>query len=92
MREGLGGDDLRAAPPPSRRPSLSLSAAAHAVRAVLAHRRPAFHPRTCGLRGGAAATAALIGCWDQVRGARFVGRDRLLPLHRRATSSAALRV
>src|SRR6185312_3939585 len=76
---------LAAAPP-------SLSAAAHAVRAVLAHRRPAFHPRTCGLRGGAAATAALIGCWDQVRGARFVGRDRLLPLHRRATSSAALRV
>ena len=43
----------------------------------------------CGLRGGAAATAALIGCWDQVRGARFVGRDRLLPLHRRATSYAA---
>ena len=47
---------------------------------------------TCGLRGGAAATAALIGCWDQVRGARFVGRDRLLPLHRRATSFVALRV
>ena len=64
MREGLGGDDLSrttslAAAPPS------LSAAALAVRAVLAHRRPAFHPRTCGLRGGAAATAALIGCWDQ---------------------------
>ena len=46
---------LAAAPP-------SLSAAAHAVRAVLAHRRPAFHPRTCGLRGGAAATVVLIGC------------------------------
>ena len=56
-REGLGGNDLRAAPPPSRRPSLYLSAAAHAVRAVLAHRRPAFHPRTCGLRGGAVAIA-----------------------------------
>ena len=45
-----------------------LSAAALAVCAVLAHRHPAFHPRTCGLRGGAAATAAtaaLIGCWDQ---------------------------
>ena len=75
---------LAAAPP--------LSAAALAVRAVLAHRRPVFHPRTCGLRGGAVVTAALIGCWDQGRGARFVGRDRLLPLHRRATSSAALRV
>ena len=75
---------------PSRRPPLS--AAALAVHVVLAHRRPAFYPRTCGLRGGAAATAALIGCWDQVRGARFVGRDRLLPLHRRATSSTALRV
>ena len=49
---------LAAAPP-------SLSAAALAVRAVLAHRLPAFHPRTCGLREGAAATAALIGCWDQ---------------------------
>ena len=44
------------------------------------------------LRGGAATTAVLIGCWDQVRGARFVGRDRLLPLHRRATFSAALRI
>ena len=32
---------LAAAPP-------SLSAAAHAVHAVLAHRCPAFHPRTCG--------------------------------------------
>ena len=63
-----------------------LSAAALAVRAVQAHRRPAFHPRMCGLRGGAAATAALIGCWDQVRGARLLGRDR------RTTSSAALRV
>jgi hypothetical protein len=59
---------------------------------VLAHRRPAFHPRTCGLRRGAATTAALIGCWDQGRGARFVGRDGLLPLHRRATPSAALHV
>ena len=75
---------LAAAPP--------FSAAALAVRVVLVHRRPAFHPRTCGLRGGAAATAALIGYWDQGRGARFVGRDRLLPLHRRATSSATLRV
>jgi hypothetical protein len=70
----------------------SLSAAALAVRAVLAHQRPAFHPRTCGLRGGAAATAALIGYWDSAGGARFVGRDRLLPLHRRATSPAALHV
>jgi hypothetical protein len=69
-----------------------LSAAALAVCAVLAHRRPAFHPRTCGLRGGAAVTAALIGCWDQGRGARFMGRDRLLPLHRRLTSSAVLHV
>ena len=42
-----------------------LSVAALAVRAVLAHRRLVFHPRTCGLRGGAAATAALIGCWDK---------------------------
>jgi hypothetical protein len=67
-------------------------AAALAERVVLAHRHPAFHPRTCGLRRGAATTAALIGSWDQGRGARFVGRDRLLPLHRRATSSAALRV
>ena len=91
MREGLGGRHPCEPRPPSHRPSLSLSAAAHAVRAVLAHRRPVFHPRSCGLRGGAAATAALIGCWDQVRGARFMGRDRLFPLHRRATSFAALR-
>jgi hypothetical protein len=67
-----------------------LLAAALAVCAVLAHRRPAFHPRMCGLRGGAAATAALIGCWDQGRGARFVGRDRLLPLHRRVRCAAHL--
>ena len=79
-------------PATSLAPALPLSAAALAVRVVLAHRRPAFHPRTCGLRGGVAATAALIGCWDQGRGARFVGRDRLLPLYRRATYSAALRV
>ena len=85
---GAKGGDTTGEPRhlPSRPP---LSAAALAVRVVLAHRRPAFHSRTCGLRGG---TAALIGCWDQGRGARFVGRDRLLPLHRRVTSSAALRV
>jgi hypothetical protein len=76
-------------PPLYCRPPL---AAALAKRAVLAHRRPALHPRTCGLCRGAATTAVLIGCWDQGRGAQFVGRDRLLPLHRRATSSDALRV
>ena len=82
--------------PVSRATSLAvappLSAAALAVCAVLAQQRSAFHLCTCGLRGGADATAALIGCWDQGRGTRFVGRDRLLPLHRRATSSAVLRV
>ena len=75
-------------PPPSRRPSLSLSAAAHAVRAVLAHRRPVFHPRTCGLRGGAAATAVLIaagikdeelGSWDVIDYFLYIDA-RLLPL------------
>jgi hypothetical protein len=88
---GAKGDalNLSAAPPLCRRPPLI---AALAERAVLAHQRPAFHPRMCGLRRGAATTAALIGCWDQGRGALFVGRDRLLPLHRRATPSAALRV
>ena len=79
-----------------------------AARKVLAHRRTAFVPRTCGLRGGAAAVAVvLIGyggerlLLGQGGGDLFVGRDRLLPLHRRATtldrfcsnaSSAALRV
>ena len=50
-----------------------LSAAALAVRVVLAYRRPAFHPRTCGLCGGAAATAALIGYFLYIDA-------RLLPL------------
>jgi hypothetical protein len=86
---GAKGAPRLVSPPHCRRPPL---AAALAERAVLAHRRPVFHPHTCGLRRGIATTAALIGCWDQGRGARFVGRDRLLPLHRRTTSSAALRV
>jgi hypothetical protein len=76
-------------PPLCRRPPL---ATVLAERAVLEHRRVVFHPRTCGLRRGAATTAALISCWDHGRGARFMGRDQLLPLHRRATPFAALRV
>lgn len=57
--------------PPDNRAALAVappSATALAARAMLAHRCPAFHLRTCGLRGGAAAIAALIGCWDQGRG------------------------
>ena len=60
-----------------------LSAAALAVRAVLAHRRPAFHPRTCGLRGGAAATAGIkdeeLGSWDVIDYFLYIDA-RLLPL------------
>ena len=48
-------------------------AAAHAV---LAHRRTTFPLRTCGLRGGVAATALLIGRLE---------RDQLLPLYRRVS-------
>jgi hypothetical protein len=69
-----GAPNQSAAPPLFHRPPF---AAALAECAVLAHRRPAFHPCTCGLRRGAATTVALIGCWDQGRGARFMGRDRL---------------
>jgi hypothetical protein len=55
-------------PPLSGSPYRSFTfAAALAERAVLAHRRLAFHPRMCGLRRGAATTAALIGYWDQGR-------------------------
>ena len=41
--------------------------------AVLAHQRPAFPPCTCGLRGGVAAVATLIGEEET---------ERLLPLLR----------
>jgi hypothetical protein len=49
-----------------------------AARAVLAHRRTTFLSRTCGLRGGTAATITLTGCVG------VDGRDELLLLHRRA--------
>jgi hypothetical protein len=50
-----------------------------AVRAVLAHRRSAFHPCTCGLRGGAAAMLIAYGgvrlLLGRGRADRFMGRD-----------------
>jgi hypothetical protein len=66
-----------------------------AAHEVLAHQRTVFLPCTCGLRGGAAATAALA---DYEGGGD--NRDQLLPLHRCAhtldrrsnSSSAALHV
>ena len=42
---------------------------------MLAHRRLLFPPHTCGLRGGAAAVAAMIGEEET---------ERLLPLHQHA--------
>ena len=60
-----------------------LSAAALVVHVVLAHRRPAFHPRTCGLHGGAAATAGIkyeeLGSWDVIDYFLYIDA-RLLPL------------
>jgi hypothetical protein len=64
------------------------------ARAMLARHRTTFLPRMCGLRGGAAATAALTNCGGGD------DRGRLLPLHRRTptldhcsnSSSAALHV
>jgi hypothetical protein len=63
-----------------------------AAHVVLAHPRAVFHPCTCGLRESTAAAAtALIGCDDVevATGTTKIGeddRDRLLPLHRRATT------
>ena len=53
------------------------------MRVVLAHRRPAFHPRTFGLRGGAAATDGIkdeeLGSWDVIDYFLYID-VRLLPL------------
>jgi hypothetical protein len=64
-----------------------------ATHVVLAHPRVAFHHCTCGLHGGAATVAAaLIGYgYKKVAAGTSSARgdcDRLLPLHRRATTLA----
>jgi hypothetical protein len=53
---------------------------------VLAHPRTVFHPCTCGLRGGAAAVAAMLIDYSGQRSLLGQGcgggdRDRLLPLY-----------
>jgi hypothetical protein len=46
--------------------SSRLKSEALATRMVLALPRAVFHPFTCGLRGGAAAIAATLICYDDV--------------------------